>query len=73
MKNKTPVSCPERLGTVGGQAVLEGVMMKSKDRVALSVRKTDGTIETETTPYHSVREKNKFLRPAAHPRNCQFR
>ena len=54
-------SCPERLGTVGGQAVLEGVMMKSKDRVALSVRKTDGTIETETTPYRSAREKNKFF------------
>lgn len=61
MKNKTPVSCPERLGTVGGQAVLEGVMMKSKDRVALSVRKTDGTIETETTPYHSAREKKQFF------------
>ena len=24
----------ERLGTVGGQAVLEGVMMKSKDKIA---------------------------------------
>ena len=37
----------ERLGTVGGQAVLEGVMMKSKDKVALSVRDTDGKIQSE--------------------------
>lgn len=28
-----------RLGKVGGQAVLEGVMMKSGDNVALAVRK----------------------------------
>lgn len=49
MSKKYCPNCPERLGTVGGQAVLEGVMMKSKDIVALSVRKPDGSIETETT------------------------
>lgn len=36
---------------VGGQAVLEGVMMKSKDSVALSVRSTDGAIATEYVKY----------------------
>ena len=36
-----------RLGSVGGQAVLEGVMMRAGERVALSVRATDGTIKTE--------------------------
>lgn len=60
--NKNQTSCPSRLGTVGGQAVLEGVMMKAESRVALSVRKTDGTIETEVTECRSVREKNAFLR-----------
>ena len=50
MKNKN--CCPnERLGMVGGQAVLEGVMMKSKDSVALSVRGTDGGISTEIVEY----------------------
>ena len=45
MKNKKEIS--ERLGTVGGQAVLEGVMMKSKKYVALSVRQVNGNIVTE--------------------------
>lgn len=60
MKNKkTNTSC--RLGSVGGQAVIEGVMMKSKDLVALSVRGTDGNITTEVNPFVSIRSKHKFL------------
>ena len=46
-----------RLGAVGGQAVIEGVMMKSKDLVALSVRGTDGNISTEVKPFESIRQK----------------
>lgn len=51
----------DRLGTVGGQAVLEGVMMKSKNLVALSVRTIDGEIVTEVEKFSSVRDKNKIL------------
>ena len=32
---------------IGGQAVMEGVMMKNMDRYAVSVRKPDGKIETK--------------------------
>ena len=32
---------------IGGQAVLEGVMMKHKDRYAVAVRKPDGEIEID--------------------------
>lgn len=39
---------------IGGQAVLEGVMMKNKDLYAVSVRKPDGQIETMTDTYTSV-------------------
>lgn len=39
---------------IGGQAVMEGVMMKNKDLYAVSVRKSDGEIETETEEYHGV-------------------
>ena len=53
--------CSSRLGTVGGQAVMEGIMMKSKDLVALSVRSTDGDIKTEVTPFNTVRNKYKIL------------
>ena len=36
---------------VGGQALLEGVMMRNGDRLALAVRKTDGTIVSHTLPW----------------------
>jgi uncharacterized protein YqhQ len=49
-----------RANRVGGQAVLEGVMMKSGDNVALSVRKEDGTISTETRTFISARKKHKI-------------
>ena len=50
-----------RLGKVGGQAVLEGVMMKSGDDVALAVRKEDGTIEVKKSKHVSLRKKHKIL------------
>ncbi|MBQ8862355.1 MAG: DUF1385 domain-containing protein [Clostridia bacterium] len=49
---------PERRGKVGGQAVLEGVMMKSGDRVALTVRKDDGTMETKNSTFVSAKTKH---------------
>ena len=54
-KEKNP-----RLGKVGGQAVLEGVMMKSGDNVSLAVRREDGTIDVKNTEFTSLRKKNKF-------------
>ena len=50
-----------RLGKVGGQAVLEGVMMKSGENVAVSVRREDGTISSSTSKFQSVRKKHKIL------------
>ncbi|MBE6622878.1 MAG: DUF1385 domain-containing protein [Ruminococcaceae bacterium] len=37
----------ERLGQVGGQAVLEGVMMRAGNTIALSVRTLSGNIKTD--------------------------
>lgn len=39
---------------IGGQAVLEGIMMKNKDLYAVAVRKPDGEIDVETEEYHGV-------------------
>jgi len=39
---------------IGGQAVMEGVMMKNADRYAVAVRKSDHTIEVQTNDYKSV-------------------
>jgi uncharacterized protein YqhQ len=47
---------------VGGQAVLEGVMMRAPHSYCVSVRKPDGTIVTETKPIHKVSEKYPLFR-----------
>ncbi len=39
---------------IGGQAVLEGIMMKNQDQYAVAVRKPDGEIEVSKGIYHSV-------------------
>ena len=36
-----------RYSGIGGQAVMEGVMMKNKDQYAVAVRKEDGEIVVE--------------------------
>lgn len=51
----------KRLGAVGGQAVLEGVMMKSGDDLAIAVRREDGRIVTKKKIFRSVRKKYKVL------------
>ena len=58
---KREESCSARLGRVGGQAVLEGVMMKSGDRTALAVRDETGSVRTSVDTHTSVRKKYKFL------------
>ena len=39
---------------IGGQAVMEGIMMKNKDEYAVAVRKSNGEIELKKETYHSV-------------------
>ena len=51
----------ERLGKVGGQAVLEGVMMKAGERTVTTCRKEDGTIVVNDDSFVSVRKKHKIL------------
>lgn len=43
---------------IGGQAVIEGVMMKNMDRYAVSVRKPNGKIETKVEECVSFAEKH---------------
>ncbi len=46
---------------IGGQAVLEGVMMKNKDMYAVAVRKPDGDIAVEVDEYHGIGYGSKLL------------
>lgn len=43
-----------RYSGIGGQAVLEGVMMKNNEEYAVSVRKPDGTIETKKEKHKGI-------------------
>lgn len=43
-----------RYSGIGGQAVLEGVMMKNKEKYAVAVRKPDGEIEVEVETYQGL-------------------
>ena len=44
---------------IGGQAVLEGVMMKKGDLYAVTVRKPDGELVIDTEEFHGVLHGNK--------------
>ncbi|RKY85484.1 DUF1385 domain-containing protein, partial [candidate division KSB1 bacterium] len=46
---------------VGGQAVIEGVMMRSPERVSVAVRIPNGKIALKEDPYISYTKRNRFL------------
>ena len=47
---------------IGGQAVMEGVMMKNADKYAVAVRKPDKQIEVKVEDYVSVGSRSAFFR-----------
>lgn len=46
---------------VGGQAVIEGVMMRGPEYIATAVRRKNGTIEVKREEFISTTKKNKLL------------
>ncbi len=47
---------------VGGQAVIEGVMMRTPKRVVTAVRRKDGHIVVKSEPYVSLTKKHRTLK-----------
>jgi len=47
--------------SIGGQALIEGIMMKSPEKTALAVRLPDGEIEVTYLEQKSLRDRFKFL------------
>ena len=45
---------------IGGQAVMEGIMMRSGDQYSVGVRKPDGEIEVKVEPYNSWAKDKKL-------------
>ncbi|NLG16177.1 MAG: DUF1385 domain-containing protein [Fibrobacter sp.] len=50
-----------RKNTVGGQAIIEGVMMRGKNMVSWAVRKSPSEVMVEQMPFTSVCKKHKIL------------
>ncbi len=57
MANKA--SCPRV--DIGGQAVMEGVMMKAPDAIAIAVRRPDKTIVVKRREYVPLSKKHKWM------------
>ncbi len=47
--------------SIGGQAVMEGVMMKAPEGVAMAVRRADGSIAAQYNPWKTKAQKGTFL------------
>ena len=46
---------------IGGQAVMEGVMMRSPTATAVTVRRPNGTMVTKLTPFVPLKEKHPWM------------
>ncbi len=58
--SKTNSSSIQHMTSIGGQAVLEGVMMKGPSKSAIAVRKSDGEIEIKKSDNSSLVSKLKL-------------
>ena len=59
-KNQEAQAC--HITSIGGQAVIEGVMMRGPKESAIAVRKPDGEIIVEKKPVSSILQKCKILK-----------
>ena len=53
---------------IGGQAVIEGIMMQNGENYAVAVRKPDGEIEVKKDTYRSVTKKVSIFRYSLYQR-----
>lgn len=59
--SKQPESCPAFRTTIGGQALIEGIMMLGPDKKAIVVRKPDGELEIKEEERKLIKDKYPIL------------
>ena len=59
MKKNDEMACPRV--DIGGQAVMEGVMMKAPDAIAVTVRRPDGRMVCKRTSYVPLSRKHPWM------------
>ena len=47
--------------TIGGQALIEGILMRGPEKQSIVIRKPDGTLEIQTTPLTLIKERYPIL------------
>ena len=65
MDKNTDINCTKKechITSIGGQAVMEGVMMRGPKKIATAVRKASGEIIIDEKPVNSVIAKSKILK-----------
>ena len=55
---KTPVKACD----VGGEALIEGVMMRGNGKMAVAVRMADGSIDVEVSDYVPASKRSRWFR-----------
>lgn len=53
---------PLRTSNIGGEALIEGVMMRGNNKMATAIRKSDGEIVVETTEYVPLAKRHLLLK-----------
>lgn len=61
MMSKAKKEKTQRKTSVGGQALIEGIMMQGPKGAAMSVRLPDGTVSTEPKQFKHIKEKYKIF------------
>ncbi|MFH1076933.1 MAG: DUF1385 domain-containing protein [Pseudomonadota bacterium] len=56
-----PPACNQKL-QIGGQAVIEGVMMRAPKSMTVAVRRPNGEIIVKEDEWHSISERLPFLK-----------
>ena len=51
-----------RSSNIGGQAVMEGIMMRHKDKYSIAVRRPDQEIELKVEDYKCIFGNHAFLK-----------
>lgn len=62
MKIKDLQRVPKHITSIGGQAVIEGVMMRGPKDLAVAIRKPDGEIELKVEKLNTLGMRYKFFR-----------
>ena len=60
MTKENEKSCVFRT-SIGGQALMEGIMMRGPEKQAIVIRKPDGTLEEKVDELHPLRERYRIL------------